>query len=94
MNAPDETSPMQQPRVAVSPGRRHVEHGRRWLRRGAILLAGGTGPLFLIIALAKLGIGDPNPNPIGPGLLAALTFWPSIGMILYGAVQMARGKSG
>lgn len=83
---------MQQPSVAVTPARQQLEHGRRWLRRGAILLAGGTGPLLLIIGLAKIGIGDPNPNPIGPGLLAFLTFWPSVGMIVYGAVQMARGR--
>ncbi len=83
---------MRQPSVAVTPARRQLEHGRRWLRRGAILLAGGTGPLLLIIGLAKIGIGDPNPNPIGPGLLAFLTFWPSVGMIVYGAVQMARGR--
>lgn len=83
---------MRQPSVAVTPARQQLGHGRRWLRRGAILLAGGTGPLLLIIGLAKIGIGDPNPNPIGPGLLAFLTFWPSVGMIVYGAVQMARGR--
>lgn len=78
---------MQQVRVAVPPSDRLALGGKRWLRRGGILLAVGTGPLFLIIAFSKIGIGDSNPNPVGPGLLAALTFWPAIGMILAGVVM-------
>jgi hypothetical protein len=47
------------------------------------LLVLGSGPLLAIIAAASMGLTkDPNPNPIGPGLLAALTFWPSIIMII------------
>jgi hypothetical protein len=42
---------------------------------GLILLILGTGPLLAIVLAAELGLlGDPNPNPnpIGPGLLAFL----------------------
>lgn len=46
---------------------------------GLGLLIFGSGPLLGIIALAELGLWpDPNPNPIGPGLLAFLTFWPGV----------------
>ena len=46
---------------------------------GLGLLIFGSGPLLGIIVLAWLGLWpDTNLNPIGPGLLAALTFWPGI----------------
>jgi hypothetical protein len=46
---------------------------------GLGLLIFGSGPLLGIIALAGLGLWpDPDPNPIGPGLLAFLTFWPGV----------------
>ena len=48
----------------------------------------GSGPLLAIIVLAGIGLWpDPNPNPIGPGLLAFFTFWPSIICMIIGAVQ-------
>jgi len=31
-------------------------------------------------------LSDPNPNPVGPGLLAGLTFWPASIMILWGLI--------
>jgi hypothetical protein len=52
---------------------------------GLILCAVGSGPLLVIILLAALGITkDPNPNPVGFGILAMLTFWPGVGLILGG----------
>lgn len=69
---------------------------RWWLFRvGVIVLAVGTGPLLVIISLAKLGVlSDPNPNPVGFGILAMLTFWPSVLAILIGLVLAwaRRGK--
>ncbi len=69
---------------------------RWWLVRvGALVLLIGSGPLLLIIALAKLGVtSDPNPNPVAFGILAMLTFWPSILAILVGLVlaRVRRGK--
>lgn len=67
----------------------------RLCRIGAVLLAVGSGPLFGIIVAAKLGLWpDPNPNPIGPGLLAFLTFWPSLALIALGVLQVRRGDHG
>lgn len=41
-----------------------------WVRAGLGLLVLGSAPLLGIVALAKLGLWpDPDPNPIGPGLL-------------------------
>lgn len=48
----------------------------------------GSGPLLAIIVLAAIGLWpDPNPNPVGPGLLAFFTFWPSIICMIIGAIQ-------
>jgi hypothetical protein len=47
----------------------------------------GSAPLLSVIAASKIGLlDDPNPNPVGLGILAALTFWPGIAMALVGAV--------
>ena len=62
---------------------------------GLTLLLLGTGPLFAVILLASLGFTkDPNPNPIGFGILAFLTFWPSVIMLITGvATSYGRYKS-
>ena len=57
----------------------------RWIRVGVAGLILGTGPLLLAVAISYL-MGDKNPNPIGPGLLAMLTFWPSILLIVIGVI--------
>ncbi len=42
----------------------------RWVRAGLALLLLGSAPLLTIILAAQLGLWpDPNPNPIGPGML-------------------------
>jgi hypothetical protein len=59
-------------------------------RAGLILFVVGSGPLLLIMAAASLGLTrDPNPNPVGFGMLAALTFWPAIAMM---AIAFAKAK--
>jgi hypothetical protein len=59
---------------------------------GLILLALGSGPLLTIIVLAGLGLTkDPNPNPVGFGIIAGLTFWPSVIMVIVGMVRSYRG---
>jgi hypothetical protein len=51
----------------------------RFVQIGFWLLVIGAGPLFGIILLAGIGLWpDPNPNPIGPGLLFFFTFWPAV----------------
>ena len=58
---------------------------------GVILLVLGSGPLLTIILLAWLGLTkDPNPNPVGLGIIAFLTFWPSVILMIVGATQSAR----
>lgn len=61
----------------------------RLVKVGLGLLIFGTGPLVFIIAAAALGLWpDPNPNPIGPGLLSFLTFWPAIICIVIGVTRV------
>ena len=55
---------------------------------GLILFILGSGPLLTVILLAGLGMTkDPNPNPVGFGMLAFLTFWPSVILVIVGVVQ-------
>jgi hypothetical protein len=50
-----------------------------------VLFTLGTGPLLTVILLARFGItNDPKPNPIGVGILAFLTFWPSVILMIVG----------
>jgi len=56
-----------------------------WIGIGLLVL--GTGPLLAIILAASLGLlSDPNPNPIGPGLLAFFTFWPAVILTVWGLI--------
>lgn len=65
-----------------------------WLIRiGIALFVLGTGPLLAVIVAAELGLtSDPNPNPIGFGIMAMCTFWPSVILILVGIVNVLRLK--
>lgn len=57
----------------------------RLLWIGIALLIAGCGPLVGIMAMAAMGMTqDPNPNPVGFGILAAVTLWPSLGLIAIG----------
>jgi hypothetical protein len=65
----------------------------RLVRVGLGLFVFGCGPLLCIIGAAAVGLWpDPNPNPIGPGLLAFLTFWPSVICLLVGVVRVWRAR--
>ena len=67
-----------------------------WVRVGLGLLVVGAAPLFFIIVAAAVGLWpDPNPNPIGPGLLFFFTFWPAVLCLLIGVVRvrLARNSS-
>ena len=51
---------------------------------GLVTLVVGSGPLLVILLLASLRITkDPNPNPVGLGFIAFLTFWPSVGVVVW-----------
>ena len=61
----------------------------RWVRVGLGLLIVGTAPLVFIIVAAAVGLWpDPNPNPIGPGLLFFFTFWPAVLCIVVGVIRV------
>lgn len=61
-----------------------------WLFRiGVTILILGSAPLILFIIADKLGfIADPNPNPIGLGLLLFVTA-PIGGLMVLSAVKRA-----
>ncbi len=62
--------------------------GARLLTVGLVLLVLGTGPFLSLIFLSSIGVGDPDPNPVGLGLLAFFTFWPAVGMAVAGLVRL------
>jgi hypothetical protein len=63
----------------------------RLVQIGFWLLVIGAGPLSGIILLAEIGLWpDPNPNPIGPGLLFFFTFWPAAICLAIGVFQVRR----
>ena len=63
------------------------------VRVGLGLLIVGSAPLLGIIVAARVGLWpDPDPNPIGAGLLFALTFWPAVICVIVGAVRVRRGR--
>jgi hypothetical protein len=43
-------------------------------------------PLAIILAVSLGLLSDPDPNPIGPGLLAFFTFWPAVILIVWGLI--------
>lgn len=64
----------------------------KWVRVGLALVVFGWGPLLAIILLAAVGLWpDPNPNPIGPGILFFFTSWPAIICLVVGVIKV-RGQ--
>jgi hypothetical protein len=61
---------------------------------GAALLCLGTGPLLVVILLANLGLSaDPDPNPVGFGILAAVTLIPALALLIGGFASRANRKT-
>jgi hypothetical protein len=61
----------------------------RWFKTGFWISVLGGSPLFFIIIAAAVGLWpDPNPNPVGPGLLFAFTFWPGVICMIIGAIRI------
>ena len=62
---------------------------------GLAILVLGTGPLVTVMLGAALGLtGDPDPNPVGLGMLAGVTFWPGIAVTAIGILQAVRRGAG
>lgn len=54
-----------------------------WAGLGMVVF--GSAPLLLIVLAANLGLThDPDPNPVGPGLLAGVTFMPGLAIAFIG----------
>jgi len=43
----------------------------------------GVGPLLIAILLSNIGVGE-SINPIGLGILATITIWPAMILIMIG----------
>lgn len=66
----------------------------RWFKIGFWLVVIGWGPLISIVSLAAIGLWpDPNPNPVGPGILFFLTSWPAIICLGIGVFQVKRQRT-
>jgi hypothetical protein len=87
----DETGPLFRDSGSNSSFRTNCLRNRT-IKIGLALLIFGTGPLDIIVLLSKLGIGDPNPNPIGPGLLAGLSFPAGIICVIAGVLQVVSAR--
>ena len=61
----------------------------RWGIAGLVL---GSGPLLVAVVIGNLH-GDPNPNPIAQGMLAGITFWPSLICLVVGLIRARSAKS-
>jgi hypothetical protein len=58
---------------------------------GLIVLVLGTGPLLVLIGLDTLGLIDAG-NALGAGILAGLSFYPSIILIIIGGILTYRKR--
>ena len=56
---------------------------------GALTFLVGSGPLLVSLLAEAQGLTrDPNPNRVGFGILAMLTFWPGIAMMAAGVISV------
>jgi hypothetical protein len=61
------------------------------LKIGLIIFILGAGPLLIVLGLDALGLIDAG-NAVGPGILAALSFYPSIILIIIGSILTFRKR--
>lgn len=59
---------------------------KKFLKFGLWLFLIGSGPLIVT------GLLDPDSNPVGFGIMAFLTFWPSIIIMLIGLFKIFKAK--
>lgn len=64
-----------------------------WSRVGVALVVLGWGPLLSVGLLSEAGLlSDPNPNPVGFGIMFAFTLWPAVICLAIGAFKVWRGR--
>jgi hypothetical protein len=81
-------------REGISVAQRHSTGRYRDSRVVQVGVGGlvlGSGPLLLAVVISHLK-GDPNPNPVGPGILCGLTLWPSLICLAIGLIKVSLQK--
>jgi hypothetical protein len=62
------------------------------LKIGLIVFVLGAGPLLILLGLDALGLIDAG-NAVGPGILAAFSFYPSVILIIIGSILTYRKRN-
>jgi hypothetical protein len=76
--------------ILLSGGQRSAYFRSTWIRAGLVVLVVGALPLLAVGLAASLGLTrDPNPNPIGLGLLFLASGVLACVLVLVGIVRVA-----
>jgi hypothetical protein len=76
--------------ILLSGSARSEYFRSRWIRVGVVILALGALPLLAVVVAASLGLTrDPNPNPVGLGLLFFASGVVACLLVLIGIVRVA-----
>ena len=76
--------------ILLSGAQRSTYFQSTWIRAGAVVLILGALPLLAVGAAASLGLTrDPNPNPVGFGLLFFAAGVVACLLVLVGIVRVA-----
>ena len=76
--------------ILLSGGQRAAYFRSKWIRAGLVVLVLGTLPLLAVVVAASLGLTrDPNPNPVGLGLLFFFAGVVACLLVLVGIVRVA-----
>lgn len=62
------------------------------LKIGLLILILGSAPLLIVIGLDTIGLIDAG-NAVGPGIVAVLSFYPSIILIIIGSILTYRQRT-
>lgn len=80
--------------ILLSGSDRRVYFRSPWIRGGIALICLGVLPLLIMVLLSWLGLlQDPNPNPIGFGLLFVTMGFIGCLTILIGIIRHSRQRS-
>ena len=77
--------------ILLSGGARSDYFRSLWIRAGVLVLVLGSLPLLAVVIAADLGwTRDPNPNPVGLGVLFFFSGMVACLLVLVGVVRVAR----